>query len=43
MSRLLIKPDSKLGEIHNISPEKAGWGYVGFDLYLLEEGQSVRQ
>ncbi len=43
MSRLLIKPDSKPGKIHNISPQKAGWGYVGFDLYLLEEGQSIRQ
>ena len=43
MSRLLIKPDSKLGKIHDISPQKAGWDYVGFDLYLLEEGQSIRQ
>ena len=43
MPRLLMKPASKLGKIHDISPEKAGWSYVGFDLYLLEEGQSIKQ
>ena len=43
MSKLLIKPASNAGKIHDISPEKAGWGYVGFDLYLLEKGQSIKQ
>ena len=43
MSKLLIKPANNVGKIHDISPEKAGWGYVGFDLYLLEEGQSIKQ
>ena len=33
MSKLLIKPANVVGKIHDISPEKAGWGYVGFDLY----------
>ena len=43
MSKLLIKPASNTGKIHDISPKKAGWGYVGFDLYLLEKGQSLKQ
>ena len=43
MSKLLIKPANSVGKIHDISPEKAGWSYVGFDLYLLEEGQSIKQ
>ena len=43
MSKLLIKPTSNAGKIHDISPEKAEWGYVGFDLYLLEEGRSIKK
>ena len=43
MSKLLIKPANNVGKIHDISPEKAGWDYVGFDVYLLEEGRSIKQ
>ncbi len=34
------KPD-ETGCIHHITPESANWGYVGFDLYELQSGQSV--
>ena len=43
MSKLLMKPASTVGKIHDISAKKAGWGYVGFSLYLLEEGQLIKQ
>ena len=29
MSKLLMKPASTVGKIHDISAKKAGWGYVG--------------
>lgn len=33
-------PDS-LGRIQHITPENAGWKYIGFDVYLLKSGQSI--
>ena len=35
MSKLLVKPAAPdaQGRIHHITPESAGWGYVGFDVY----------
>ncbi|OCG02082.1 5-deoxy-glucuronate isomerase [Gilliamella sp. wkB112] len=33
-------PDS-LGRIQHITPENAGWKYIGFDVYLLKSGQTV--
>lgn len=33
-------PDS-LGRIQNITPENAGWKYIGFDVYLLKSGQTI--
>jgi 5-deoxy-glucuronate isomerase len=42
MSRLLSKhAPSKDGRIQHITPESAGWKYVGFDVYQLEEGQTL--
>src|SRR6478735_10664276 len=45
MSKLLVKPSKpdQTGRIHAITPESAGWTYVGFEVYRLESGQSVRQ
>ena len=43
MSKLLIKPQGSSGKIHDISAKSAGWGYVGFSLYLLERGQNISQ
>lgn len=41
MSELQRKPAGEFGLMHDISPEDAGWGYVGFALHRLSKGQSV--
>ncbi|MGB1732858.1 MAG: 5-deoxy-glucuronate isomerase, partial [Paracoccaceae bacterium] len=38
MSDLLKKPFGKRGKVHQITPESAGWRYVGFSLYHLKAG-----
>ncbi len=43
MSGLLHKPTGASGKVHDISPDDAGWGYVGFGLYRLEPGQSAAE
>lgn len=43
MSGLLLKnhaPDGR-GMVHRVTPESAGWGHVGFELYRLAPGQSL--
>ncbi|NVK02158.1 MAG: 5-deoxy-glucuronate isomerase [Oceanospirillaceae bacterium] len=45
MSKLLSRasaPDSE-GRIQHITPESAGWEYVGFDVYQLKAGQTLKQ
>ena len=37
--RLLVKPERRAGRVHHITPESAGWGYVGFDLWHLAAGE----
>uniref|UniRef100_UPI003899239A 5-deoxy-glucuronate isomerase n=1 Tax=Dongia rigui TaxID=940149 RepID=UPI003899239A len=40
---LLVKskaPDAQ-GRVHHITPQSAGWGHVGFDLYHLKSGQKI--
>ena len=37
--RLLRKPKGTSGKVHDISPEDAGWGHVGFALYRLAPGE----
>ena len=39
MSNLLIKPAKTYGRVVHITPESAGWTYVGFDLWKLKAGQ----
>ncbi|MEM7720996.1 MAG: 5-deoxy-glucuronate isomerase [Pseudomonadota bacterium] len=39
MSDLLCKPTAATGQIHAITPQSAGWSYVGFDTYRLEPGE----
>jgi len=34
------QPDAQ-GRIQNVTPESAGWRYVGFDAYLLKKGQTL--
>ncbi len=33
MANLLRKPSGKHGKVHDITPESANWGYVGFGLF----------
>ncbi|EFG2587182.1 5-deoxy-glucuronate isomerase, partial [Escherichia coli] len=33
MSRLKITPDAGSGLVASVTPESAGWTYVGFDLH----------
>jgi 5-deoxy-glucuronate isomerase len=43
MSRLLSRwqqPNAE-GCTQSVTPERAGWGHVGFDVYELEEGQAL--
>jgi len=39
MAGLLRKPTAKTGHIHAISPQDAGWHFVGFDLWRLAPGE----
>ncbi|GLP85030.1 5-deoxy-glucuronate isomerase [Tritonibacter mobilis] len=41
MSDLLRKPFGTHGEVHRITPESAGWRYVGFALHRLRAGERV--
>jgi 5-deoxy-glucuronate isomerase len=33
MPNLRVKPEGQSGRIHHVTPENAGWTYVGFDLW----------
>lgn len=41
MADLLKKPFGNHGKVHQITPESAGWRYVGFALHKLRAGESV--
>ena len=43
MSDLLKKPFGKRGKVHQITPESAGWRYVGFSLYHLKAGDTAAE
>lgn len=40
MNHLLHRPFGSHGEVHRITPESAGWRYVGFSLYRLRAGET---
>ena len=40
---LLVKPNGTTGKVHDITPDSAGWGYVGFGLYHLAPGESAAE
>ena len=40
---LLRKPVGTRGKVHEVTPESAGWGYVGFSLYRLEPGDRAAE
>lgn len=41
MPDLLRRPFGTHGEVHRVTPETAGWRYVGFSLYRLRAGESA--
>lgn len=43
MTSLLVKPDGTDGKVHNITPESAGWHYVGFGVYHLKPGETISE
>jgi 5-deoxy-glucuronate isomerase len=45
MSHLLLHPSAPdaEGRIHRITPESAGWRYVGFEVFRLSAGQRLAQ
>jgi len=43
MSDLLHKPNGTAGKVHDITPEAAGWSYVGFGLYRLAPGETASE
>ena len=40
---LLRKPLGVRGKVHDVTPEGAGWGYVGFGLYRLQPGDTAAE
>lgn len=44
MSDLIVKPASPDGQgrVHHVTPESAGWTYVGFDLHKLSPGTTAQ-
>lgn len=43
MTDLLRRPTALYGKVHDITPETANWGYVGFGLYHLKPGERVEE
>jgi len=43
MPDLLRKPTGQSGKVHDITPESAGWSYVGFGLYHLAAGETATE
>ncbi len=43
MADLLVKPSGASGKVHDITPESAGWSYVGFGLYRLAPGAMIAE
>ena len=41
MSKLKIHPRTETGRIVHVTPENAGWTYVGFDVWKLKPGETA--
>ncbi|TGS31678.1 5-deoxy-glucuronate isomerase, partial [bacterium M00.F.Ca.ET.180.01.1.1] len=41
MSKLLVKAAKGHGRVAHVTPQSAGWTYVGFDLHRLKPGESA--
>lgn len=42
MSRLLVKPQGETGTVIAVTPQSAGWTYVGFEVQKLRGGESTK-
>jgi 5-deoxy-glucuronate isomerase len=40
MSKLLVRPQGEWGRVTRVTPQSAGWTYVGFELHRLRPGES---
>ncbi len=43
MGDLLRKPRGNHGKVHDVTPQNAGWQYVGFSLHRLRQGETVAE
>ena len=43
MSDLLRRPLGDAGRIHDVTPQDAGWRYVGFTAYRLKPGDVITE
>lgn len=43
MADLLRKPFGTRGKVHDITPQSAGWSYVGFGLHVLSPGDRAQE
>lgn len=43
MADLLVKPRATRGKVHDVTPQSAGWRYVGFGLYRLLPGDTAAE
>ena len=41
MSKLLVKKKEGNGRVAHVTPENAGWTYVGFDLHRMKPGDTI--
>lgn len=41
MSKLLVRPQGATGRVTRVTPETAGWTYVGFELWRLVPGETA--
>ncbi len=41
MPKLLVKPEGDRGTVTRITPESAGWTYVGFEVIELSAGETA--
>lgn len=38
----LLAKSRKEGQIQHITPQSAGWRYIGFDVWMLKKGRALR-
>ena len=42
MASLKLRPRTDKTRVHHVTPKKAGWDYVGFDLHRLPPGERIK-